>query len=125
MKREYIISERKAIINNEMKQQIPILTFKIDESVESQSLVLDSIEGIVIDANDINNGAYRSITNILKILVPIWIKSTPSVITSGDILFLKLGGDGRNVGRNQNHVMSTICLLNEKNEILKPDHQYR
>ena len=122
MEREYVISERKAIINNEMKQQIPISTFKIDESVESQSLVRDSIEEIVIDANDINNGAYRSITNILKILVPIWIKSTPSVITSGDTLFLKLGGDERNVGRNQNHVMSTICLLNEKNEILKPDH---
>jgi len=71
MEREYVISERKAIINNEMKQQIPISTFKIDESVESQSLVRDSIEEIVIDANDINNGAYRSITNILKILVPI------------------------------------------------------
>lgn len=125
MEREYAISERKGTINNEMKQQIPISTFKIDEFIESQPLVHDSIEGIVIDTKDINNGAYRSITNILKILVPIWIKSTPPVITSGDTLFLKLGGDGRNVGRNQNHVMSTICLLNEKDEILKPDHQYR
>ena len=125
MERKYAISERKGTINNEMKQQIPISTFKIDEFIESQPLVHDSIEGIVINANDINNGAYRSITNILKILVPIWIKSTLPVITSGDTLFLKLGGDGRNVGRNQNHVISTICLLNEKDEILKPDHQYR
>ena len=108
-----------------MKQQIPILPFKIDEFIGNQPLVHDSIEEIVIDAKDINNGIYRSITNILKILVPIWIKSTLPVIISGDTLFFKLGGDGRNVGRNQNHVMSTICLLNEKDEILKPDHQYR
>src|SRR5688572_31363340 len=105
MEREYAISERKGTINNEMKQQLPISTFKIDEFIESQPLVHDSIEGIVIDTKDINNGAYRSITNILKILVPIWIKSIPPVITSGDTLFLKLGGDGRNVGKNQNHVM--------------------
>ena len=79
----------------------------------------------IINDKDINNGAYRSITNILKIMVPIWLKSTPPVIKSGDTLFLKLGGDGRNVGRNQNHVISTICLLNEKDEVLKPNHQFR
>ncbi len=47
------------------------------------------------------------------------------IITSGDTLYIKLGGDGRNVGRKQNHVMITFCLLNEGNEVLKPDHQFR
>ncbi|PKC61398.1 hypothetical protein RhiirA1_466603 [Rhizophagus irregularis] len=46
-------------------------------------------------------------------------------ISNGDTINLKLGEDGRNVGCKQNHVMLIICLLNEKDEVLKPDHQYR
>ncbi|PKY36541.1 hypothetical protein RhiirB3_459383, partial [Rhizophagus irregularis] len=45
-------------------------------------------------------------------------------ISNGDTINLKLGEDGRNVGCKQNHVMLIICLLNEKDEVLKPDHQY-
>ena len=128
MERKHLVSERKAIINDEMKKQISITTFKINKSIQMISFLENQYEYIgeaIINDKDINNGAYRSITNILKIMVPIWLKSTPPVIKSGDTLFLKLGGDGRNVGRNQNHVISTICLLNEKDEVLKPNHQFR
>jgi len=128
MEREHLVSERKAIINDEMKKQISIITFKINKSIQIISPLENQYEYIgeaIINDKDINNGAYRSITDILKIMVPVWLKSTPPVIKSGDTLFLKLGGDGRNVGRNQNHVISTICLLNEKDEVLKPNHQFR
>jgi hypothetical protein len=128
MEREYLVSERKAIINDEMKKQIPTITFKINKSIQTISSLENQpehIEEAIVNDIDINNGAYRSITNILKMMVPIWLKLTPPVIKSDDTLFLKLGGDGRNVGRNQNHVISTICLLNEKDQVLKPTHQFR
>ncbi|POG82916.1 hypothetical protein GLOIN_2v1761837 [Rhizophagus irregularis DAOM 181602=DAOM 197198] len=46
------------------------------------------------------------------------------VIISEDTFYIKLAGDGYNVRRKQNHVMITFCLLNKKNNVLKPDHQY-
>ncbi|RIA79913.1 hypothetical protein C1645_839650 [Glomus cerebriforme] len=46
------------------------------------------------------------------------------IITSEDTLYIKLSGDGQNVGRKQNHVMVTFCLLNEGNEVLKLNHQF-
>jgi hypothetical protein len=67
---------------------------------------------------------YRSINTLLKNLISIWRRKNPPVIKSGDILKLKLGGDGRNVGRKQSHVMMTICLLNENEEVLKPENQH-
>ena len=76
----------------------------------------------MIDEQEIGNGVYRSIRSLLKILIPIWSKS---ILQPGDTINLKLGGDGRNVGRKQNHVMMTICLLNEKDEVLKPNHQFK
>ena len=61
---------------------------------------------------------------MLQTLIPIWKQGFPAIINTGDTLKLKLGGDGRNVGRKQSHVMMTICLLNEGEEVLKPEHQY-
>ncbi|RHZ89621.1 hypothetical protein Glove_13g95 [Diversispora epigaea] len=83
-----------------------------------------SDEDIIINNVEIGNGVYRSIDTLLKILIPIWKQETPAIIKPGDILKLKLGGDGRNVGCKQSHVMMTICLLNEGNEVLKPEDQY-
>ena len=42
----------------------------------------------------------------------------------GDTIKLKLGGDGHIVTHQYSHVMFTVCLLNEKDDVLKPDHQY-
>ena len=78
----------------------------------------------MIDNNEIGNGAFRSLVTLLKILIPIWTKGENPVIIPGDTLYIKLGGDGRNVGRKQSHVMMTFCLLNEKEKVLKPNHQY-
>ncbi|PKC55147.1 hypothetical protein RhiirA1_476095 [Rhizophagus irregularis] len=78
----------------------------------------------LVNNYEVGNGAYRSLSTLLKILIPVWKGRENPVIIPGDILHIKLGGDGRNVGRKQNHVMLTFCLLNEKDDVLKPNHQY-
>jgi hypothetical protein len=35
-----------------------------------------------------------------------------------------LGGDGHNIGRKQSYVMLIFCLLNEGEEVLKPENQH-
>ncbi|PKC12766.1 hypothetical protein RhiirA5_411390, partial [Rhizophagus irregularis] len=40
--------------------------------------------------------------------------SNPPILQPGNTINLKLGGDGRNVGCKQNHVMMTVCLLMKK-----------
>lgn len=79
----------------------------------------------LVNNYEVGNGAYRSLSTLLKILIPVWKERENPVIIPGDILYIKLGGDGRNVGRKQNHVMVTFCLLNEKDDVLKSSHQYR
>ncbi|PKC56986.1 hypothetical protein RhiirA1_401747 [Rhizophagus irregularis] len=62
----------------------------------------------------------RSSSALLDILVPIWKKGSSSILTSGDTIKLKFGGDGHIVTHQYSHVMFTVCLLNEKDEVLKP-----
>src|SRR5579859_3963159 len=112
-----------------MNAIISIRTFDIETpSIDKYDEVYDTqenIENIEFSDNEVGNGVYRSIISLLHILVPILSISTPSVLNHGDIINLKLGGDGRNVGRAQNHVMLTVCILNEGEAVLKPDYQYR
>ncbi|GBC52211.2 hypothetical protein GLOIN_2v1787271 [Rhizophagus irregularis DAOM 181602=DAOM 197198] len=78
----------------------------------------------LVNNYEVGNGAYCSLSTLLKILIPVWKGRENPVIIPGDILHIKLGGDGRNVRRKQNHVIVTFCLLNEKDDVLKPNHQY-
>ena len=81
-------------------------------------------EGILVEEAEIGNGVYRSIKTLLEVLISTWKNTSPRILNQGDTINLKIGGDGRNVGCKQNHVMITFCLLNEGKEVLKPDHQY-
>jgi len=85
----------------------------------------ENVGDILVDNNEIGNRSFRSLFALLKVLLSIWKAEQNPVIIPGDILYIKLGGDGKNVGRKQNHVMLTFCLLNEGDEVLKPNHQYR
>jgi len=128
--REYQVAQRRIEITKLINEQIPIGTINLDKELDQQPILddeefHDNPDGILVDEQEIGNGAYRSIRTLLKILIPIWNKSSPPILQPGDTINLKLGGDGRNVGRKQNHVMITACLLNEKDNVLKPDHQYR
>ncbi|PKY31990.1 hypothetical protein RhiirB3_449879 [Rhizophagus irregularis] len=101
--REYQVAHRRIEITKLINNQINIRTFNLDKGLDQQSILDDDDEpqgnpdGIIVDEQEVGNG---------------------------DTINLKLSGDGRNVGRKQNHVMLTFCLLNEKDEVLKPDHQY-
>ncbi|PKC54671.1 hypothetical protein RhiirA1_476867 [Rhizophagus irregularis] len=101
--REYQVAHRRIEITKLINNQINIGTFNLDKGLDQQSILDDDDEpqgnpdGIIVDEQEVGNG---------------------------DTINLKLSGDGRNVGRKQNHVMLTFCLLNEKDEVLKPDHQY-
>jgi hypothetical protein len=124
--REHTVSQRRNEITKLMNNKIQIKNFNLQNEL-NQLTILDNGEPqdntgqIVINEKEIGNGVFCSIRDYLQILIPIW---KCSVLQPGDTIKLKLGGDGRNVGRKQNHVMLTICLLNEKDEVLKPDHQY-
>jgi len=127
--REYQIAQRRIEITKSINDQIQIGTFNLNKELDQQPILdeeesQDNTDGIIVDEQEIGNGVYRSIRTLLQILIPIWNKSNPQVLQVGDTINLKLGGDGRNVGRKQNHVMITVCLLNEKDDVLKPDHQY-
>ncbi|PKB95006.1 hypothetical protein RhiirA5_437561, partial [Rhizophagus irregularis] len=123
--REYQVAQRRIEITKSINDQIHIGILNFDKELNRQPILDDDDEsqdnpdGIVVDEQEIGNGVYRSIRSLLKILIPIWNKL---ILQPGDTINLKLGGDGRNVGRKQNHVMITVCLLNEKDEVLKPDH---
>ena len=105
-------------------------TFNIDQEIHyddqfSINNNINDISNILIDDCEIGNGAFRSLSVLLKTLIPIWKAGENPTIVPGDTLYIKLGGDGRNVGRKQNHVLMTFCLLNEGDEVLKPSHQFR
>ncbi len=126
--REYLVANRRNKINELINTQIHIGNFNIDKEINNQSSIDDDVNeytgDILVDDHEVGNGAFRSLLTLLKVLIPIWKAGENPVIIPGNTLYIKLGGDGRNVGRKQNHVMITFCLLNEGKEVLKPDHQY-
>jgi len=126
--REYLVANRRNKINELINTQIHIGNFNIDKEINNQSSIDDDVNeytgDILVDDHEVGNGAFRSLLTLLKVLIPIWKAGENPVIIPGNTLYIKLGSDGRNVRRKQNHVMITFCLLNEGKEVLKPDHQY-
>ncbi|GES82257.1 hypothetical protein GLOIN_2v1810931 [Rhizophagus clarus] len=121
------LAQRQIDITKSINDQIHIGILNFDKEINQQPILDDDDEsqdnpdGIVVDEQEFGNGVYRSIRSLLKILIPIWNKL---ILQPGNTINLKLGGDSKNVGRKQNYVMITICLLNKKDEVLKPDNQY-
>lgn len=122
--REYLIANRRTEITNIINKDIRIGIFNIDKNDDLSNNLEESDDGIIVDEEEIGNGVYKSIYTMLQTLIPIWKQSSPAIINPGDTLKIKLGGDGRNVGRQQSHVMVTFCLLNEGDGVLTPEHQY-
>ncbi|CAJ0904870.1 12295_t:CDS:2, partial [Entrophospora sp. SA101] len=126
--REYLVAERRNEINEIINSQIHIKTFNTNNESCEQYTDEDDFDkinsNILVEDVEVGNGVFRSISTLLKVLIPFWKSGEKPVITVGDTLHIKLGGDGRNVGRKKNHVLLTFCLLNEGNEVLKPEHQF-
>src|SRR6185312_14037195 len=104
--REYLVTDRRNRINELINIQIPIEIFNLDIEINNQFSFDDNsnenVGDILVDNNEIGNGSFRSLFALLKVLLPIWKAGQNPVIIPGDILYIKLGGDGRNVGRKQN-----------------------
>ena len=111
IEREYRIEGRKHYINETMNSLIPIHDYIIGSSRNN-------------DNNQDGLCSFRSVKALLDILVPIWKKGSSPILVSGDTINLKFGGDGHIVTHQYSHVMFTMCLLNEKDEVLKPSKQY-
>jgi len=62
--------------------------------------------------------AARSMRDILPIVLK-RIKLLP-----GEIVRLKVAGDGRNVGRKRKHVMVVFCVFQAGSNVLKASHQH-
>ncbi|PKC54419.1 hypothetical protein RhiirA1_477341, partial [Rhizophagus irregularis] len=74
--REYLVANRRNEMNELMNMQIHIGIFNIDNEINNQSNIDNNINNnvndILVDDHEIGNGAFRSILDILKILIPIW-----------------------------------------------------
>ncbi|GBC36175.2 hypothetical protein GLOIN_2v1763541 [Rhizophagus irregularis DAOM 181602=DAOM 197198] len=131
LEREYQISNRRNEISKYMETIIPIYNCKIElDNVQNNS---NNSSNNFSNNNSVNSNfsltndqsgicSYRSIKDLLNTLIPIWKKK--SILNIGDNIKLKFGGDGHIVTNKYSHVMFTMCLLNEGDEVLKPDKQY-
>ncbi|UZO20190.1 uncharacterized protein OCT59_011446 [Rhizophagus irregularis] len=120
IKEKKLISAVQAIDLNyipreEMNQKIPItlINLPLDFAEYSNSEIVQNIK----------KGGTRSVKDILKYIVPTLI-SNEILDINNPIIHLRVSGDGRNVGRKIKHVMVTIAILNDIQNIHKPDHHY-
>ena len=126
--RNYKIEECGLKISKEMEELVPINIFNIDSDCntnvenERESNSTDNLDDLIIN-QEIGNGVYRSITSLLHLLIP--ILNEKFILKENDTIYLKLGADGRNVGRYHNHVIYTVCILNQKEDVLFPENKYR
>ena len=122
--REYRVGEHRINITNIINKEIRIGTFNIDSNQfnDNNFEYERPEEGILVEESEIGNGVYRSIGIILKVLISIWKNNSLQVLKQGDVIKLKIGGDSRNVGCKQKHVMITFCVLNEGKDVLKGPH---
>jgi len=104
MVREYKIENRRHEITNIMDNKIPIHMVQVN--------------------SETSNGAYRSLKDILFILIPKLAYGKSSVLQLGDVIYIKLSGDKRQVGKYHNHIMLTACILNEHDMVLNLSNQH-
>jgi hypothetical protein len=127
LEREWKLAARKKEINLIMVNKIPIKNFNINptnKSLVNQNNLDENFEEMIINKEQIGNGSVRSLVGLLVTLIPDLTEGDNPILHYNDIIKIKLGGDGRQVGRYNHHVMLTACILNEKNRVLSPKHQY-
>ncbi|PKY32933.1 hypothetical protein RhiirB3_451480 [Rhizophagus irregularis] len=118
LQREWAVSEQRLKITTEMSQKIPVtfINLPLDFTEYSNSESIEIIQNIKKDGT-------RSVKDILKYIVPVLI-SNEILDINNPIIHLRVSGDGRNVGRKIKHVMITIAILNDIQNIHKSDHHH-
>ncbi|PKY32968.1 hypothetical protein RhiirB3_451535, partial [Rhizophagus irregularis] len=124
---EWKVSAEKKDITYEMNKIIPISLINItpspsDNSVNSEIHINDAE---IIDnlQQSIGKGGRRDIVNILRYLIPGLLERNVLDITNPTI-HLRISGDGRNVGRKVKQVMVTCSILNDLDNIYRPENYY-
>jgi len=123
---EWVLSEQRLKITKAMNRKIAITNIDIPLQNELYFAEDSNISGVEIFYNvnqNIGKGGYRSAKDILIYVIPILILDGILDVSSPTI-HLRISGDGRNVGRKIKHVMVTIAILNDKQNIYVPDRHY-
>ncbi|PKK74405.1 hypothetical protein RhiirC2_774837 [Rhizophagus irregularis] len=90
------------------------------EHFDESSNILNSE---ITEINNISNGGHRSAKDILKYIIS--ALALNGVLDVNDlIIHLRISEDGRNVGRRLKQVIITMTILNDIQNIHKPDHHY-
>ncbi len=99
---------------------IPIIPTLNELDFDESSNIFNSE---ITEINNVPNGGHRSAKDILKYIIPAFVLN--GVLDVNDpIIHLRISGDGRNVGRRLKQVMITMAILNDIQNIHKPDHHY-
>ncbi len=109
-----------------MNQEISIISINILIVLilyESNFTESFNISKIIETVQNIKNGEYWSIKDILTYIIPILILNGVLDVNN-PIIYLHISGDGRNVGRKIKQVMITIAILNNKQNIHKSGYHY-
>lgn len=125
--REWLVAAEKQNIIEEMEQIIPIHIVNLasdhfNEQYNQEIHISDS--EIVRNVHEsIGKAAYRSVSQILKYLIPN-LTSKNVLNCSSPEIHIRISGDGRNIGRKVKQVMLTFSILNDIENIQKPDHHF-
>ncbi|RHZ81840.1 hypothetical protein Glove_117g379 [Diversispora epigaea] len=109
-----------------MENKIPIKNFHINSTNSTNEFstilkennlntFLDENEEVFINSDQIGNGSVRSLIGLLITLIPDLTEGDNPILQNNDIIKIKLGGDGRQVGRiclypgTENHESLTIA----------------
>ena len=126
LEREWAISDRRLKLTKDMNQKVPITIIDIPvqgelDPTESADISDPAIIQEVI--RGIGKGGYRSAKAILTYIVPMLV--IDGVLDSSNpTIHLRVSGDGRNVGRKVKHVMVTIAILDDEQNIHIPDRHH-
>ncbi|RHZ79627.1 hypothetical protein Glove_143g87 [Diversispora epigaea] len=126
--REYIISNKRIEITNNMNQiiKLSLINMKEKENLKNiefeESHIADSeIVQEILDTIEL--GVRRSAKDILYYIIPN-LQKKRILDPSNPVIHLRISGDGRSVGRKIKHVMITFMILNHENYHHNPDYHY-
>lgn len=128
LEHEWAVSNQQHKITRNINQKIPITLINIPiNSTQNEPVFEDNLNtfsvGITETIQNIKNGGYRSAKDILIYIVPVLILNG-ILDVNNPIIHLRISGDGRNVGRKIKHVMITMAILDDEQNINKPDYHY-
>ncbi|CAG8503950.1 18926_t:CDS:2 [Racocetra fulgida] len=74
-------------------------------------------------ATTLEKGGYHSISSILQFLLSKLVEN--KVLNhEAPTIYLRISGDGRNIGKKIKHVMLTLAILNDQKNLSKPEKHY-